>query len=326
MKATQSTSTRTERRGITRFGKWLGLFALVLAAAALLLIALPAKSSVTMTTCGRWGLACRADAHQGVISLLALVIAIGAAIFAYLSLHGDKVARRVAQVQSRAAEKQAEKSYRGLLNLMLYETVHNLRHLAEEVRWVASVPEYEGCRLDGWPDLRFRYTERLLEVPHVQARSRAAGGHRLLGPCAAERTVDRPPCLFLERPRRGAALRMDDRTSLARPRLRRRQGAKRISNDARRFLTAVCLKTRSIRTRLKLTKVRKSKVRKSRFGIASASSCLRGAPMSDSATPLWPASRRAGRRRVSSKSSNANPILHHRLPRDQFCRLPLRSK
>lgn len=167
MKATQSTSTRTERRGITRFGKWLGLFALVLAAAALLLIALPAKSSVTMTTCGRWGLACRADAHQGVISLLALVIAIGAAIFAYLSLHGDKVARRVAQVQSRAAEKQAEKSYRGLLNLMLYETVHNLRHLAEEVRWVASVPEYEGCRLDGWPDLRFRYTERLLEVPHV---------------------------------------------------------------------------------------------------------------------------------------------------------------
>lgn len=27
--------------------------------------------------------------------------------------------------------------------------------------------EYDGCRLDGWPDLQFRYTEQLLDVPHV---------------------------------------------------------------------------------------------------------------------------------------------------------------
>jgi hypothetical protein len=134
------------------------------------LIALPDTSSVTTTHCSQWALICRMDAHQGVIALLALLIAVGAGVFAYLTFRGDQISHRLAKIQAVAREKDEEARYRSLLREMLYETVHNLHHLTRRMRWEKPEDpndEYDGCRLDGWPDLQFRYTEQLLDVRHA---------------------------------------------------------------------------------------------------------------------------------------------------------------
>jgi hypothetical protein len=153
------------------------------------LVLLPRTSSVSapQKVCSRWDPICKADAHQGVIAWLALLIAIAAGWLAYLSFRADRRAQEAeaaataeaerrrqeaneAEARRRQAAQEAEaEHYRALLGEMLYEDVHNLRHLSEEVEWKPTdlSHEYNSCKLRGWPDLQFRYTERLLEVPYV---------------------------------------------------------------------------------------------------------------------------------------------------------------
>jgi hypothetical protein len=143
--------------------------ALVIPTAAIVgvLIALPSTSVIAMGTCARLDVVCRADAHQGVVAGLALVIALVAGLFAYLSLRGERLEQR--RVQTR---------YERLLGEMLYEAVHNLRHLTEVIGWAPPTPpganEYERCTLAAWPTLDFRYAERLLEIPYVDKLQRDA--------------------------------------------------------------------------------------------------------------------------------------------------------
>jgi hypothetical protein len=142
------------------------------------------------------------DAHQGVIAVVSLLLAIGAGVFALLSFTGEARDRKQADAR-RAAE---DERYWRLLDEMLYEAVHNLRHLVENLDWEdpgAPDKEYDGCRLDGWPDLQFRYGEPLLEVPYVDTLDRdlpAVGGfldHALRNASRIDRHGDSPGVLFL---------------------------------------------------------------------------------------------------------------------------------
>jgi hypothetical protein len=177
---------------------------------------LPKDSSVSTKSCSGWdlkGLICKADAHQGVIASVALLIAIAAGGFAYLSFSGDRYGERrrreaeeLAEGRRKEAKALEEQHYRALVREMLYEDVHNLRHLSEEVGWKSHdlSREYEGCKLDGWPDLQFRYAEHLLEVPYVSYLERdlpdAVGF--LITPCETQRGSTRTPsrCAILALP------------------------------------------------------------------------------------------------------------------------------
>lgn len=126
---------------------------------------LPDGSSVSTKTCSDWNLICKADAHQGVIASVALLAAIMAGAFAYLSFNAEQLAERRRNV----AKVREEEHYWALVHEMLYESLHNLRHLSEVVGWNPQdlSREYEGCKLADWPDLHFRHAEHLLEVPYV---------------------------------------------------------------------------------------------------------------------------------------------------------------
>jgi hypothetical protein len=132
------------------------------------LVLAPRRSVVAAGSCSRFDVVCLADAHPGVMSFITLLLGLAAGVIAYRTLRVEALA----QARVRADDVQQQHRYVGLLRETLYETVHNLRHLATEIDWEAPADpranEYSGCKLERLPVLDVRYLQRLLDVPYVE--------------------------------------------------------------------------------------------------------------------------------------------------------------
>jgi hypothetical protein len=74
--------------------------------------------------------------------------------------------------------RRADDEYRALLPEVLYEVVHNLRHLAEVITYTRPRDgnEYDGCAAKDLAALSFRHVERVLDARHVARLERDAPG------------------------------------------------------------------------------------------------------------------------------------------------------
>lgn len=129
--------------------------------AAMLAILPTSDSPIAIHSCARFDIACRADAHPGVLGLVALLLAVAAGLFTLLTYLGDAAEER----------RQAER-YATLTHEVLYETLHNVFHLIEVIRWERPAEpggnEYSGSSLSALPVFSFRHAERMLDVPFAE--------------------------------------------------------------------------------------------------------------------------------------------------------------
>lgn len=130
-----------------------GAVALTVVVVVAVLLLVPAKSAAPAASCRWLDLVCRADAHQGVVAGLTLLIALVAGLIAYLTLNEEsRGARRAeeltlqAKAHAAALEDREKEHYNELLREAFYEAVHNLRHLMAVLSWTASRRRWQRVR------------------------------------------------------------------------------------------------------------------------------------------------------------------------------------